>query len=70
MHAFVFFSLERSDAANVGILKANGIKELYPHVYYNCPIIFFFFFFFATLANPNRTSNVASNRTGVTYAQQ
>ena len=34
MHAFVF-SLERSTAAKVSILKANGVKELHLHVYYN-----------------------------------
>ena len=30
-----FFSLEYSAAAEVRMLKANGIKELYPHVFFN-----------------------------------
>ena len=55
MHAFVF-SLERSAAAKASILKANGIKELYPHVYYNCHTMNFIF---SLLTNPTRTSNVA-----------
>ena len=42
-----FFSLKRSAAAKVSICKANGIKELYPHDYYNCHTMSFNLFFHA-----------------------